>query len=170
MMLDVSGDRWVTPQDALVVINELNHGGSGEVDRRIVATDDYFARILPINASAGFASGSVSLVVPQDPLAPVANGDFLRLGAVDGTVRLDVLANDTSPTGSPLRIVSVSKLAPVVALTVETSFGAIIKVDPETNTLLFRPGLFGTYEQFVYVVSDAEGRLSQGKVAVTFNE
>ena len=397
MMLDVSGDRWVTPQDALVVINELNHGGSGEVDRRIVATDDYFARILPINAtefpvseidvlendtaggvaadgsdlapgvglrivsvgpaavgkveiielgddtgrtlvrytpgenfrkfdfftytiedsagnraeaiayvgyeidsadfvpfgvsapavvqagspggtiefrdangdglisiqadpntpgsvgvllsfqpneppyglaiagtltsdvvsltatfypqlsgeawitgpvdqvnailaglrftpapgfsspdgigmnvlaflytpigaSAGFASGSVSLVVPQDPLAPVANGDFLRLGAVDGTVRLDVLANDTSPTGSPLRIVSVSKLAPVVALAVETSFGAIIKVDAETNTLLFRPGLFGTYEQFVYVVSDAEGRLSQGKVAVTFND
>lgn len=123
----------------------------------------------PIGASAGFSSSLVSLIVPRDPMAPVANGDFIELGRLTGPVRLDVLANDISPAGSPLRLVSVSKLATVTTQSVETSFGATIEVDRQTNKLVFRAGLFGTYEQFVYVVSDAEGRLSQGQVAVTFS-
>jgi len=169
----LGGEAWITgPVDQ---VNAILAGLRFEPAPGFSAPDGISMNIMaflytPIGASAGFASGSVSLVVPQDPLAPIANGDFLQMGSIVGTVRLDVLANDTSPTGSPLRIVSVSKLAPVVGIAVETSFGATIAVDTATNKLLFRPGLFGTYEQFVYVVSDAEGRLSQGKVAVTFND
>ena len=123
----------------------------------------------PIGASAGFSSALVSLVVPRDPLAPVVTDDFFQFGQLNGPVRLNVLANDSSPSGSPLRLVSVSKLATLTALSVETSFGATIEVDRSTNEIVFRPGMIGSYEQFVYVVSDAAGRLSQGKVALTFN-
>jgi hypothetical protein len=167
------GEAWITgPIDQ---VNAILDGLRYEPAPGFAAPEGIGMNVLaflytPIGASAGFASSSVSLVVPRNPLAPVANGDFIQLGRLNGPARLDVLANDSSPTGSPLRLVSVSKLATVTAESVETSFGAVIEIDSQTNEIVFRAGLFGTYEQFVYVVSDSEGRLSQGKVAVTFND
>jgi hypothetical protein len=63
-------------------------------------------------------------------------------------------------------LVGVSQYPDVDELSITTPFGTLIEIDSDTNEIILSPG-FGAYESFVYIVSDAEGRFSQGKVAVS---
>jgi Bacterial Ig domain/Dockerin type I domain len=118
------------------------------------------------NLPQNYAYGLVSLVVPAAELSPVAGNDSVEIRSFDRPVRLDVLANDTSPTGSPLRIVGVSAAPGDNAAASESWFGRFA-IDTESNQIVYQPNtVFSGPDSFVYVVSDAEGRLSQGYGAV----
>ncbi len=166
------GEAWITGPVAQV--NAILAGLQYEPALGFSAPDGiglnvYAFLYSPIGGSAGFSSSLVSVVVPADPQAPITAGDYYDFGQSSGPFVLDVLANDSSPTGSPLTLVSVAKYPAVSTMSLETLNGAVIEVDRAANKILFRPGSFGSYESFVYVVSDAEGRLSQGLVALSFD-
>ena len=119
-----------------------------------------------LGVSTQYNAGSILLEVPKLAESPIAKGDYFEFDRPTEPVRLKVLANDSSPTGSALQLVGVSLYPDTDELSVTTHFGTLIEIDPDTNEIILTPG-FGTYESFVYLVSDAEGNLSQGKVAVS---
>lgn len=112
---------------------------------------------IPVNAYA-----QTTLFVPSDEQAPVTTDDSAVISSFTEPIRLDVLANDRSPAGSPLRLVALATTAVNLADSIETSFGTL-RIDSEANQLVFTPNtiFYGT-DGFVYVTEDAEGRLSQG--------
>jgi|GEM_PF-975789 len=120
-----------------------------------------------LGVSVDVALDSVMLSVPALPEAPLTTSDFYEFDGLTEPVRLDVLANDRSPVGSVLRLVGVSQYPAWNALAIRPHFGSTIEIDRETNQIIYTPGMFGFYESFVYVVADSEGRLSQGKVAIS---
>lgn len=120
-----------------------------------------------LGVSSQYSSNTISLVVPAQSGAPAVTNDFYSFDRLNEPVRLKVLGNDSSPSGSDLRLVGVAQYPSEEELAIVTHFNSAIEIDIDTNEIIFTPG-FGTYESFVYVVSDAEGRLSQGKVAISF--
>jgi hypothetical protein len=119
-----------------------------------------------LGVSTQSSSSGISVIVPKLAAAPITLPNFFVFNSPTEPVRLNVLDNDSSPSGSTLRLVGISQYPDVNELSVTTPFGTMIEIDPETNEIILTPS-FGTYESFVYIVSDAVGRLSQGKVAVS---
>jgi hypothetical protein len=112
---------------------------------------------IPVNAYA-----QTTLFVPSDEQAPITTDDSAVISSFTEPIRLDVLANDRSPAGSPLRLVALATTAVNLADSIETSFGTL-RIDSEANQLVFTPNtIFQGADSFVYVTEDAEGRLSQG--------
>ncbi|MFM7072119.1 MAG: Ig-like domain-containing protein [Planctomycetota bacterium] len=112
---------------------------------------------IPVNAYA-----QTTLFVPSDEQAPITIDDSAVISSFTEPIRLDVLANDRSPAGSPLRLVALATTAVNLANSIETSFGTL-RIDSDANQLVFTPNtIFHGADSFVYVTEDAEGRLSQG--------
>ena len=110
--------------------------------------------------------GWISVVVAKLDAAPIALPNFFVFNSPKEPVRLNVLDNDSSPSGSTLRLVGISQYSDANELSVTTPYGTVIEIDPEANDIILTPG-WGTHDVFVYIVSDTEGRLSQGIVAVS---
>jgi len=121
-----------------------------------------------LGVSTQSSSGGISVIVPKRAAAPIAQWDFFEFDRPSEPIRLNVLANDSSPSDSTLRLVGISQsnYPDVNELSVTTQFGTVLEIDPETNEIILTPS-WASYESFAYVVSDAEGRLSQGKFAVS---
>lgn len=165
----LNGAAWIT--GTLAEVNEILAGLRFTPAPGFSAPDGINANVFAflygsLGVSTQFSSGVISVVVPKLAPAPIATGDFFEFDRPAEPVRLNVLANDSSPSGSALRLVGVSLYPDADELSITTPFGTIIEIDSDTNEIILTPG-FGAYESFVYIVSDAEGRLSQGKVAVS---
>lgn len=164
-----NGFAWVT--GTLAEVNEILAGLRFEPAPGFSAPDGISVNVAAflygsLRVSTQFSSGTLLLEVPKLAESPIAEGDFFQFDRPSEPVRLNVLANDSSPSSSSLRLVGVSQYSGVDEQSITTPFGSIIEIDPETNEIVLTPG-FGPYESFVYIVSDAEGRISQGKVAVS---
>jgi hypothetical protein len=165
----LNGAAWIT--GTLAEVNEILAGLRFTPAPGFSAPEGIGANVFAflygsLGVSTQFSSDVISVVVPKLSAAPLANGDFFTFDRPSEPVRLNVLANDSSPSGSALRLVGVSQYPDVDELSITTPFGTLIEIDSDTNEIILSPG-FGAYESFVYIVSDAEGRLSQGKVAVS---
>ncbi|MFN5466765.1 MAG: Ig-like domain-containing protein [Pirellulaceae bacterium] len=122
-----------------------------------------------LGVTSTYASGTISVVVPAEAGAPVARNDFFELGAVGSSVRLDVLANDSSLSGGRVELVAVGDPNAPSEWVSWPSYGdSSVSVDLESQELIFRPGMLGDYQSFVYVIRDELGRVAQGKVAVSW--
>ena len=102
-------------------------------------------------------TGSASVIVTVEPanVAPVASDD-VALTSEDGSVTIDVLANDTSADGNPLAITSVSDGAHGTAA---------LNAD---GSVLYTPDAdFNGADAFTYTVSDGNGGFDTASVAVT---
>jgi hypothetical protein len=120
-----------------------------------------------LGVSSQYSSDTISVIVPALSEAPSVKNDVYTFDGLSQPVRLKVLENDSSPSGSDLQLVGVALYPSQQELAIVSHFNSSIEIDTATNEIIFTPG-FGTYESFVYIVSDAAGRLSQGKVAVSF--
>ena len=165
----LNGAAWIT--GTLAEVNEILAGIRFEPAPGFSAPEGVGVNVFAflynsLGVSTQFSSETISLQVPKLAAAPIVGNDFFEIDRPTEPVRLKVLANDSSPSGSTLRLVGVALYPDSDATSVSTPFGSLIEVDSETNEIVFMPG-FGSYESFVYIVSDAEGRLSQGKIAVS---
>jgi len=162
-----TGGAWI--YGSLPAVNEILAGLSYEPALGFSAPNGIGLRVSAyvygaIGISASHASAGISLIVMPDPLAPIAVGDYYRIAPFDGPVRLNVLANDRSPSGLPLKLVGVAptdRYSP----TYEAPEDSGVMIDWTTNEIVVEPTMF-TYRSFVYLVESSDGRVSQGKLAL----
>jgi hypothetical protein len=165
----LNGAAWIT--GTLTEVNEILAGlrftpAPGFSAPEGAAVNIFAFLYNSLGVSTQFSSDMITMQVPKLAAAPIIGNDFFEIDRPTEPVRLKVLANDSSPSGSNLRLVGVALYPDSDSTSISTPFGSVIEVDSETNEIVFMPG-FGSYEQFVYIVSDSEGRLSQGKIAVS---
>jgi hypothetical protein len=165
----LNGAAWIT--GTLTEVNEILAGlrftpAPGFSAPEGAAVNIFAFLYNSLGVSTQFSSDVITVQVPKLAAAPIIGNDFFEIDRPTEPVRLKVLANDSSPSGSNLRLVGVALYPDSDSTSISTPFGSVIEVDSETNEIVFMPG-FGSYEQFVYIVSDSEGRLSQGKIAVS---
>jgi hypothetical protein len=164
-----NGAAWIT--GTLAEVNEILAGLRYEPAPGFAAPDGIGVSVSAflygsLGVSTQYSSGGILLVVPKPAESPIAKGDYFQFDGLTEPVRLKVLGNDSSPSGSALQLVGVSQYPNMNEMSITTQFGTLIEIDSDTNEIVLTPG-FGTYESFIYLVSDAEGRISQGKVAVS---
>lgn len=127
----------------------------------LYATSSHTDNVISI---AGY--GSLTLYVPGVEGSPATVRDNFTMNDFNTSAILDVLANDSSPAGSSLRIVSVASSPTKIGEVAETVFGTV-RIDTEANVLVYTPkNIFYGDDSFAYFVADAEGRLSQGFAVV----
>ncbi len=164
----LNGAAWIT--GTVAEVNEILAGIRYEPAPGFSAPDGINLSVKgflygSLGVSTQFSSDSIRVVVPTLTGAPLTVGNLFEVNRSSEPIRLNVLANDSSPSGSTLRLVGVAQYPDENEPSITTPFGSTIEIDPETNEVIYTAG-FGSYESFVYIVSDAEGRLSQGKIAV----
>jgi hypothetical protein len=164
------GGIWITGTEAEV--EEVLAGLRYEPAKGFSAPNGFTINVLTFlydtqGVSTGFASKGISVVVPVLPDAPVAASDYYEFSGLTGPLRLKVLANDLSPSGSSLRLVGLAQYPGWETLLISPQIGSSIAIDPVTDEIIYTPSPFTSYDSFVYIVSDAEGRLSQGRVALS---
>lgn len=128
----------------------------------LYATSGHTDNVVSIGGYATFP-----LYLPGIEGSPATVRDTATIDDFIVPMRLDVLANDSSPTGSPLRLVSVASSPTKIGAVAETVFGTV-RIDTEANVVVYTPSsVFYGDDSFAYVVADAEGRLSQGFAVVS---
>ena len=107
------------------------------------------------DGSGGFDIAAVAITVTAQVEPPVADDDFFSLDVDSPPSLLDVLANDSSPSGSPLSIVFVSP----------PDNGGSVVYDSAHITYTPQAG-FNGLEQFSYAITDGSGRFDAALVSV----
>ncbi len=103
----------------------------------------------------GTASATVQITVIPPNSPPVASSDTVSV-AEDGTVTLNVLANDQDPDGDPLTVTAIGQPSHGSAAQVS---GSHVQYTPAPN--------YNGPDSFTYTVSDGKGGSATGTVQVT---
>ncbi|MEM9553080.1 MAG: Ig-like domain-containing protein [Acidobacteriota bacterium] len=124
-----------------------------------VGVDSFTYRVVDRNQQVADVVARVVIVV--EPGAPTASPDTASTDQEEA-IAIDVLANDSDPQGDELQVVTIGSPEHGEALLEGTGAAARVVYVPEA-------GFFGT-DTWTYVIRDADGNESEGRITVTVVE